>query len=332
MDAREIVIVAPRMAELQAFTVDSDDLLANEVLIRTQRTLISPGTEGAIFTNLKMAGVTAEAPFPRKVGYANIGEVVAAGSKAKVSVGNVVFTMGRHASHIRVDTASQLCVKVSAGISAEDAVFARLATVPMTTLRTTSARLADRAAVVGLGLVGNLAAQLCEAAGLPVTAVDLAPFRGEIAKRCGITTVLVAPTDGDLLPDHRLVIEATGTNEGTLTALKLARTGGEVSLVGTPWGTGNPGIAAQALLERIFSGYITLRSGWEWQLPVLETTHGPGSIEQNTRHALDLIRRGVLHIQELITHRVPPEATQSAFEGLVDRKGEYLGVVIEWSD
>jgi threonine dehydrogenase-like Zn-dependent dehydrogenase len=202
----------------------------------------------------------------------------------------------------------------------------------MSTLRTTTARLADRAAVVGLGLVGNLAAQLCEAAGLPVTAIDLDPFRCEIAKRCGISTVLVAPTDGDLRAEHRLVIEATGTNEGTMTALKLARIGGEVSLVGTPWGIGNPSIPAQSLLERIFSGYITVRSGWEWQLPVLETTHGPGSIEQNTRHALDLIRKGVLHVQELITHRIAPTAAQSAFDGLDDRKGEYLGVVIEWSE
>ena len=110
------------------------------------------------------------------------------------------------------------------------------------------------------------------------------------------------------------------------------RPGGDVSLVGTPWGIGNPSISAQVLLERVFSGYITLRSGWEWQLPILETTHGPGSIEQNARHALDLIRRGVLHVKELITHRVPPTAAQSAFEGLVDRKGEYLGVVIEWGD
>jgi 2-desacetyl-2-hydroxyethyl bacteriochlorophyllide A dehydrogenase len=332
MDAREIVVVAPRAVTLEAFTVDSDDLLANEVLIRTRRTLISPGTEGAIFTNLKPAWATADASFPRKLGYANVGEVVAAGSKAKVAVGDVVFTTGRHASHVRVDTASQLCVKVPASVSAEDAVFARLATVPMSTLRTTPARLADRAAVVGLGLVGNLAAQLCEAAGLPVTAIDLDPFRCEIAKRCGISTVLVGPTDGELLSEHRLVIEATGTNEGTLSALKLARTGGEVSLVGTPWGIGNPSIPAQALLERVFSGYITLRSGWEWQLPILETTHGPGSIEQNTRHALELIRRGVLHVQELVTHRVPPSAAQSVFEGLVDRKGEYLGVVFEWSD
>jgi len=332
MNAREILIGAPRQISLDWFTVDDDDLLSTEVMIRTSTTLISPGTEGAAFTTLKPPGATAETPFPRKVGYANVGEVIAAGSKAKVAVGDTVFTMGRHASHIRVDTATQLCVKVPDGVAAEQAVFARLATVPMSTLRTTPARLADRAAVVGLGLVGNLAAQLCETAGLPVTAVDLATFRCEIASRCGITRVLAAPADADLRPEHRLVIEATGTNEGALVALKLARIGGEISLVGSPWGAGNPSIPAQAILERVFSGYVTLRSGWEWQLPILETAHGAGSIDQNTRHALDLIRQGKLRVSELITHRVAPGAAQSAFEGLVDRKGEYLGVVIEWGD
>ena len=65
----------------------------------------------------------------------------------------------------------------------------RLANVSMTTMRTTIAHGGDRVAVIGLGLIGNLAAQVFHACGMQVNAVDLSPACREIAARCGIRAV-----------------------------------------------------------------------------------------------------------------------------------------------
>ena len=113
-----------------------------------------------------------------QVGYANVGEVVAAGSEVGVRPGQRVYSMGTHASVVRIDARDRFCVPVPDDLSDERAVFVRLANVSMTTMRTTIARGGDRVAVIGLGLIGNLAAQVFQACGMRVNAVDLSPARG----------------------------------------------------------------------------------------------------------------------------------------------------------
>jgi len=339
MKAHRVVITRPREARLEQFDLETGGLAPAEVIVRTLVTLISPGTEGACFLNLKDPGdyrkPDTDAKFhtyPAAVGYAQVGTVVEAGPQATVAPGDVVFTMAGHVSAVRVDTSKQICIRVPAGLPPEEAVFARLAAVSMTTLRITAAHTGDHAAVIGLGLVGNLAAQQCEIAGMPTTGIDLSPVRCDLARCCGLTTVLQAPIEDALLDEHRLVIEATGTYEGVRSALALTRIGGEVSLVGAPWG-GDTGAPAHPILTAIFIRKVSVHSGWEWQLPLLDAQaqYSCGSIEHNIRHLLELLRQGKLKVRELLTHRVPPTEAQVAYEGSVHDKEHYLGVVFDWT-
>jgi len=330
MQVCQVVITGTREARVEPFELDADDLQPGEVVIRTLVTLISPGTEGASFLGLKAPGRTEDPTYPARPGYAAVGEVLATGGATGVSVGEVVFTTSPHAAAARLDTRSQLCIPLPDGLPPDDAVFARMATVPMSTLATTKAHTGDLAAVVGLGLVGNLAAQLCEIAGMPATGLDLLAGRCELARACGVGIVLEAPDMEDLISEHALVLECTGTAQGALAALRLAADGGEVSLVGSPWGRGNADIPAHPLLERVFAGYLHVRSGWEWQLPTFDTPHAPGSHEQNSRRALDLIAQRRLRVRPLLTHTLSPDEAQQAYTGIVDDKAEYLGVVFDW--
>jgi hypothetical protein len=98
----------------------------------------------------------------------------------------------------------------------------------------------------------------------------------------------------------------------------------------------DPSIPASAIQEAVHLRYITLRSGWEWQLPRQDgrdqpgAVHQPGSVPHSHEIAFDLLRRGAVRVQELITHRYPPADCQTAFEGAVDRKAEGLGVLFDW--
>lgn len=330
---QRIMVVGPRQVRLGDFDVSAGDLGPTEAVVRTRVTLLSGGTEGAFFQGLPIPGGDPR-PFPHPTGYANVGRVIAAGSRAGVGEGDVVYTMGGHASHVRVDTARQLCVGVP-DLEPEIAVFARLITVPLATVRTARARMGDPAAVVGLGLVGNLAAQVLQAAGMPTRAAELLPARRELAARCGVRDV-VDPTDaGVVRPDHALVLEATGTASGTLTALELARLGGEVSLVGTPW-VADPSLPASDVFRAVHVRYLTLRSGWEWQLPLCDVAgqasavHQPGSVAHSTAYAFALLRSGQVRVRELITHRTTPDRCQEVYARAVDHKDEQLGVIFDW--
>lgn len=337
MRARRVVVAGPRQVRVEPFGLDTGGLGPDEVVVRTLVTLVSPGTEGAGFRGLKAPGQGVEPTFPSGLGYASVGEVTAVGGavtavdgEAPVAVGDVVFTTTPHASAARVDTRRQLCVPVPVGLAPERAVFARLATVAMATLSTTAAPTFGAAAVVGLGLVGNLAAQLCAAAGRPVTGIDLLPGRCATARRVGIPEVLEAPSPDALRAEHALVLECTGTAEGALAAVALTRPGGELALVGAPFGRGNAAVPAHGLLEGIFAGYVRVRSSWEWQLPTFPAPSGAGSHEENSRRALAMIADGRLRVDELISHRLPPDRAQEAYEGLVDDKDRFLGVVFDW--
>lgn len=330
MEARQVTFTAAGKAKLRPITFDGSGLGQNEVVVRSLMSLVSPGTEGASFQGLLMPG-GAEQRYPQTPGYANVGEIVASGPHSGFAVGDRVFSMASHVSHYRLDTRLQLCVAVPDGVSAQQAVFTRLAMVSMATLRTSTARLGDQAAVIGLGLVGNLAAQLCQIAGLSTLAIDVITWRCDLARQCGIVGVKQSPRDNELSRDYQLVIEATGTAAGAMTGTKLVQRHGELSLVGSQWGKGSQTGDTLRLLGTIFEQYVHIRSGWEWQLPILDTPYGPSSVSHNARSILDWIAEERLVLGPLLSTVADPRQAQTTYESIVEHKDSVLGVVYDWS-
>ncbi len=330
MVTRQIIFNGPRQADLTQIADAGTDPAPTEVIVRSLVSLVSPGTEGAAFQGLRMPG-GAEQRYPGNPGYANVGEVIAAGEDSGFVIGQRVFTMAPHISHYRLNVRTQLCVAVPDGVAPRHAAFARLAMVSMATLRTTTARLGDRVAVVGLGLVGNLAAQLSQIGGMSTLAIDLIGWRCDLARNCGIRGVVQSPSDDQLTRDHQLVIEATGTVGGAMTGTKLVQRHGELSLVGSQWGEGTQTVDTLRLLGTIFEQYIHIRSGWEWQLPTLDTPFGPSSVAHNARAILDWIADDRLVLDPLITLDADPRDAQTTYERIVTDRDSVLGVLWDWT-
>ncbi len=332
MNNTRIVFSAPNVVELETFTLDESAPGPHEVVVRSHRTLISPGTELARLQGKLMFDSDVPPSFPMTtVGYANIGTVIAAGDETGVSAGDRVYTMGNHATVARVDMRQMLCVPVPVGLPDEEAVFARLATVSMTTLVTTFARPGDSVAVVGLGLVGNLAAQVFQASGMRVNAFDLSRNRREIATQAGIESV----HDGDKTPSfsqqHRLIIEATGSARALAGAMDMAAPGGEIVMIGAPWGGDANSVPSSQITRLLFYRFLRLRSGSEWEIPRQPTDLISGSNHQNSVTALDWLARKKLNALPLITHRIKPDDVPAAYAGLQNHPNDYLGVVIDWT-
>lgn len=47
---------------------------------------------------------------------------------------------------------------------------------------------------------------------------------------------------------------------------------------------------------------------------------------------MGLMPEGRVRVKELLTHTVKPEGIKEAYGGLLDKKDEYLGVVLDWRD
>ena len=189
-----------------------------EVLVATRASLISAGTERMLmdFAGKSLVGKAKERPDlakkvvakmrrdgvagtlkgvflrldePMPLGYSAAGEVVAVGADlaAEFEVGDRVAVAGAGlANHAEFNAVPRnLAVKIPDGLGYEEACYATLGAIALHGVRNAGVTLGDRVLVVGLGLVGQLAAQLCAAAGARVAGLDFNPGRMELAKKGG---------------------------------------------------------------------------------------------------------------------------------------------------
>ncbi|MCY3781842.1 MAG: zinc-binding alcohol dehydrogenase [Chloroflexi bacterium] len=338
MKYTSILFTGPDQIAVDQVDYDFLPLSDHDVLVQTHYSLISAGTELAC-----LSGVEAWFRFPGIPGYASIGEVVDVGAQVTaVSPGDIVYGMGGHRQYQLFDTANPrtLCVKAPEGMDLSQAVFTRMICVAFTALRISNIELGDYVAVTGLGLVGNFAAQLAGLQGGRAIGLDLDEKRVGLAQDCGIANALVidqstlradvkAITGG---ADVTTLIEATGNPRALPPVLPIVGRYGEVILLGTPRGayeTNLTAVLSHVHLDGL--GNVTFKGAHEWRYPVPRDPFVKHSILRNAELALDLIRSGDLQVLPLHTHTLKPEQAEEAYDGLKNKKDEYIGVVFDWT-
>jgi 2-desacetyl-2-hydroxyethyl bacteriochlorophyllide A dehydrogenase len=336
-----VAFVKPREAVLEEFEQEERPG-PSEVLVKTLFSVISAGTEGASYSGLELEhpGRPATFDYPRYPGYGNYGEVVAVGSAVKgLTPGDRVLSFARHASYVMVDT-GRFALKMPPELDGRRGVFTRMAGVAITALRRAHAAAGDTVMVIGLGLVGNFAAQLFRLAGAEVLGVDTSDFRREKAQACGITRTVnpatedwreavMAWTGGEGV---RLTVEAIGKAELIAEGVQLTRRHGEIVLLGSP--RARLTMDVTPMLSRLHLQGITMIGALEWlyTIPPVNDANARVSITENYRQIAGWIADGRLITEPLLTHLLPPSRCQEAYAGLDGRKEEFLGVVFDWSD
>ena len=108
--------------------------------------------------------------------------------------------------------------------------------------------------------------------------------------------------------------------------------GGQVILLGSPRGKAN--IDATEILQRVHiaSYNVTLRGAHEWIYPVHAADDPNGfTMERGAQFILNWIRNGKLKVEHLITDVYHPCDAKQAYDGLLHRPDEHLGVLFDWS-
>src|SRR3954467_10104381 len=121
-------------------------------------------------------------------GYSSSGAVIEVGSAVRgLAVGDRVACAGAgHANHAEiVSVPGNLCARVPDGVPMESAALTTIAAIALHGVRLADVRLGESAAVVGCGLVGQIACRLRSAAGALVVALDIEPARVESAVASG---------------------------------------------------------------------------------------------------------------------------------------------------
>lgn len=311
-------------------------------------------TEGVLATLEK---VQAKLDQPIPLGYSSAGVVVEAGRDSGLNVGDRVACGGAgFANHADFNyVPKNLIVKIPDGVSFEDASCATVGSIALQGVRQCEVNLGETVAVIGLGLLGQLAVQMLRASGCRVIGFDPNKNRCELAMsvcssafgeralpEAGLKCVsenLVGEAlafSGGYGVDAVLITAATHSDEPVTVGAEICRKKGRVVATGL--------VGMNLPRDEYYKKEIDFR---------LSCSYGPGRYDpvyeeqgvdypfgyvrwteqRNMAAFLQLVAEGKVTPSKLVTHRFKFDDALDAYQVLLGIKKEpYLGIVLEYGD
>ena len=302
-------------------------------------------TDGVI-TAVKAAFNKLDEPLP--LGYSGVGKVIEVGKGCiEFKVGNLVAIAGTlHANHAEINyVPKNLAVKLPSDFeNIEEASFIALGAVAMQGIRQAEVELGDKVAVIGLGLLGQIACQILHAYGNEVIGIDINDSQYNIGKE--YIDHFVNSSEDDAVSkvmnitngygvDKILITAATTSNQPIEFSAEIARDRAIISMVGV---TG---------ME------IPRRSFYEKELTFkLSRSYGPGRYDETYEEKsidypigyvrwtekrimeefIRLIYTKRINMKKLITHNFEIGKAPEAYKMITENpnKEKYLGVIFNY--
>ena len=251
-------------------------------------------------------------------GYSEVGEVVEVADDVEApAVGDVVHGIWGHRSDAVVPAAA-VRDRVWTADDAISGTFARVGSIALNAVLAAEARLGDRVAVFGQGVIGLLATRLAGLSGAEVVAVDTVPERLSAARAMGAAEVVTATVDGgagaairawsgggvdsaiELSGNDRALHEAVRSVvvDGTVVASGFYQGGAEHLRLGEEFHHNRVRIVASQI------GGTPVALGSRWDQPRLVRTF------------MDQVRRGRVDARSLVTDVVEAADVAAVFERL----------------
>lgn len=340
MKAVQAVITEPFKADLRE--VELPDPGAGQIMVSAKVSAISAGTELAVYTGTHQWLKDPNLPdwkFPFRSGYSAAGVVVKVGKDIQgIKEGDRVSFPGNHASHeiLSVTHERGKWWKMPDNLEFEKAAVACIARYGMGASIRAGITLGRSAAVLGMGIIGQFALRCLMAAGAnPVVGIDAVPMRRKAALAAGAYAA-IDPANGPIKEQIRnilcggaeIVADATGIPDAVPQAMSLACDGGQVVVVGSPRGKAKDVNFYDDLHRRYIE--VTGAHGNMLFEPAHIRMPGDWNIHKAQYWLLASLANGRLNLDGLVTHKIKPSELNKAYDGLLNKKDEYLGVTVHW--
>lgn len=344
-----------------------------QALVKVEASLVSAGTERMVveFAEKSLVGKarsrpdlvkqvldkarregllnTAQAAFnrldqPMALGYSSAGTIVKLGKGMQgFKVGQrVACAGGGYAVHAEYNVVPRnLLTPLPKNVDFESAAFTTLGAIALHGFRLAEPQIGENVAVIGMGLLGLLTAQIASAAGCNVLGIDIDPARLALASSLDLEAVSrqkavdssVAFTSNRGF-DVVIICADTSSNDPVELAGLIARDRGRVVATGAVGLT----LPRKVYYEKEIS-FINSRSygpgrydlnyeenGQDYPLGYVRWTEG-----RNFQAVVDLMAGGKLKVKPLITHRFPIEKGVKAYEVITGKtKDKFLGALLTY--
>lgn len=344
---------------------------AHHLLVRPLYSLISSGTETAsihqdgvlkevagnpshlrkILDVMKTAGpvrtiaeVRAKLTEYAVLGYSGAGVVVDKHQTVTdIEIGDRVAYGGEGTGHAETILASRtLVVKVPDAVGFEMGCFTTLGSIALNAVRTANVGVGDVVGVIGLGLVGQLIAQLVRLQGGVVIALDLKSDRVELAQQLGADYGLIggssaadqvrALTSG-LGVDCVIIAAASKSSSPCQQALQLCRDRGRIVVVGAvemsfPWNEMYLK-EIQLFMSRAY-GPGSYDEAYEKQARDYPISYVRWTENRNMEEFMRLVALGRVQLQPLVTHQFDLAEAAAAYQTILDPSSNSLAVLLRY--
>ena len=334
MKAKQIVFTKPYTAEL--LDVEVSEPKGTEILIKTEYTAISAGTEKANLIGDPSVNAFGEpsVKFPRACGYSGSGTVIAVGENVtKFSVGDRVATIwGQHKLYQIIDEKNLMPIPDEIDLKAATPVF--ISTFSSAAIRKMHPKFGESLLVMGLGILGQYAVMYAKAAGLvPVIAADPVAERREYALKMGADFALNPLDEGFTEKVKELTrggvnmcVEVTGVGQGLNTALDCMKRFGRVALLGC---TRNSDFSVD-YYRKVHAPGITLVGAHTIARPVHESNGDVFTYADDFESIFKLQKFGRIHLEDMINEIVSPKDCFEVYTRLANDKNFPIGVLFDW--
>jgi len=331
MEIKRLAFTDKHVCAVETATLDETPP-EGAVLVRNLHTLISPGTELAMFRKIHRDFQDPNsdyARYPFYPGYSAVGEVIASTcGEDGPQAGDLVCYKGKHSTCAVSDELAQ-CHKLPAKRTAppEAFCFAVLLRTALTVIHVAPVKPGTNVVVVGMGIVGNLAAQLYRLMGAGVVAgADLSPRRLAMAQEMGAIDLAFNVQEKPLaewVPDlgvhgAEVVVEAVGISSTIQDSMKAVTPGGRVVLLGSP----------RTPVE--IDPYDDIHSPGVHVIGAHISSVDPAARARDASLLVRLLAEETVKVMPLITHRLTLDDAQTAYEGLRDQPDQYTGVLFDY--
>lgn len=344
-------------------------------LVRNQASLVSAGTERMlvefaeknlaekalsrpdlvkqVLNKARKEGVlaTIEAAFnrldqPMPLGYSSAGVIVELGAGMNgFQVGDRVACAGGgfaiHAEYVLVPR--NLLVKIEGDLPAEQACFATLGAVALHGFRLANPQVGERVAIIGMGLLGLLAAGIARVAGCDVFGIDLSAGRVQLARELGYTAVERKDCEEAAREfsrgqgfDHILICADAKSSDPIELAAAIARDRAHVVAVGAV----GLEIPRKPYYEKELNFIVSRSYGpgrYDTQYEERGVDYPAGYVRwtegRNIEAMVDLMSTCRMDVSKLISHRFPITDAPAAYELITGKSGQpFLGVVLTYPE
>lgn len=276
---------------------------------------------------------------PLPLGYCNVGRVVAVGKGVTgLKVGDRVASNGNHAEYVCAP--ENLVAKIPDNVTDDQAAFTVIGSIGLQGIRLLNPTLGETIVVTGLGLIGLVACQLLLANGCRVIGIDFDRQKVKMAAEMGVTAINPAEgtdpvkfvedfTDG-IGADGVLITASSKSNDIIHQAAQMSRKKGRIVLIGVI----GLDIMRSDFYEKELSFQVSCSYGagrYDENYEQRGNDYPIGYVrwteKRNFQAILQAISAGHLHVDRLITERVPLEQYEEIY-GDMRKAGSIASILV----